>query len=226
MNYYQKNKEKLKDKYYNQGVKERAKEYYQANKDVIKEKARIRYQNLPEEQKKLIKQRSRDRYKELIIKIKQFFISQCIKYSQNIVFGDKKVNKKEFYSSKQAILLDDGDVSKIFVSNKWEINDTSKFFIGYLNKSAVRPICVILPQMSEFFKYFEYGNKNMSFKTEDESVYLKYSKIWDGVKKLLKLKYSADPVHDKKYIVTKLNVFNGVNNTTFTNEKIPKERNH
>ena len=70
MNYYQKNKEKLKDKYYNQGGKERAKEYYQANKDVIKEKARIRYQNLPEEQKELIKQRSRDRYQELINKIK------------------------------------------------------------------------------------------------------------------------------------------------------------
>ena len=49
MNYYQKNKEKLKDKHYKQWGKERAKEYYQANKDVIKEKARIRYQNLPEE---------------------------------------------------------------------------------------------------------------------------------------------------------------------------------
>ena len=38
--------------------------------------------------------------------------------SQNIVFGDKKVNKNESYSSKQAILLDDVDVSKIIVSNK------------------------------------------------------------------------------------------------------------
>ena len=38
--------------------------------------------------------------------------------SQNIVFGDKKVNKKEFYLSKRAILLDDVDVSKIIVSNK------------------------------------------------------------------------------------------------------------
>ena len=70
MNYYQKNKEKSKDKYYNQGGKERAKEYYQAYKDVIKEKARIRYQNLPKEQKELIKQRSRDRYQVLINKIK------------------------------------------------------------------------------------------------------------------------------------------------------------
>ena len=84
--------------------------------------------------------------------------------SQNIVFGDKKVNKKEFYSSRQAILLDDVDVSKIIVSNKWEINDiTSKFFIGYLNESVIRPLYVILPQMSGFIKYFEDGNKNMSF---------------------------------------------------------------
>ena len=66
----------------------------------------------------------------------------------------------------------------------------------------------------------------MSFKTDDENIYLKYSKIWDGVKKLLKLKYSAGPIRDKKYKVTKLKVFNGVNNTTFTDEKIPKERNH
>ena len=31
--------------------------------------------------------------------------------------------------------------------------------------------------MSGFIKYFEDGDKNMSFKTEDENVYLKYSKI-------------------------------------------------
>ena len=45
------NKEKLKDKYYNQGGKEKAREYYQQNKETIKEKAKIRYQNLSEEQK-------------------------------------------------------------------------------------------------------------------------------------------------------------------------------
>ena len=33
--------------------------------------------------------------------------------SQKIKFGDKKVDKKEFYSSKQAILLDFADLSKI-----------------------------------------------------------------------------------------------------------------
>ena len=38
--------------------------------------------------------------------------------SQEIKFGDKKVDKKEFYLSKQAISLDSVDLSKIVVSNK------------------------------------------------------------------------------------------------------------
>ena len=70
MNYYQKNKEKLKDKYHNQGGKEKAREYYQANKEVIRENARIRSQNLPEKQKEVIKQRSKNRYRKLVDKIK------------------------------------------------------------------------------------------------------------------------------------------------------------
>ena len=49
--------------------------------------------------------------------------------SQKIKFGDKVVDKKEFYSSKQAILLDSVDLSKIDVSSRWKISDTKyKYF--------------------------------------------------------------------------------------------------
>ena len=41
--------------------------------------------------------------------------------------------------------------------------------------------------MSRFIKYFENNAKNMSFMTEDKDVYLKYSEIWDKIKKLSKL---------------------------------------
>ena len=44
--------------------------------------------------------------------------------SRKIKFGDREVNKKEFYSSKQAIPLDSVDLGKIVVSNKWKISDT------------------------------------------------------------------------------------------------------
>ena len=78
--------------------------------------------------------------------------------SQKIKFGDKEVDKKEFYSYKYAILLDSVDLSKIVVSNKWKINDTTcKYLCGYLNEDVIRPLCVILPQMSGYIKYFEDG---------------------------------------------------------------------
>ena len=45
--------------------------------------------------------------------------------SQKIRFGDKEVDKKEFYSSKEAIFLDSVDLNKIVVSSKCKINDTT-----------------------------------------------------------------------------------------------------
>ena len=44
---------------------------------------------------------------------------------RKIKFGNKEVNKKEFYSSKQAISLGSVDLNKIVVSKKWKINDTT-----------------------------------------------------------------------------------------------------
>ena len=142
--------------------------------------------------------------------------------SQKIKFGDKEVDKKEFYLSKQAILLDSVDLSKIFVSNKWKINDTTyKYLCGYLNNDVIQPLCVILPQMSGYFKYFDDGGKNMSFVTYDEEVYEKYNEIWEVVRKLLKLKITVSPVRDDKYIIAKSKVFNKINRTTFTNNIVP-----
>ena len=147
--------------------------------------------------------------------------------SQKIKFGDKEVVKKELYSSKQAILLDSVDLSKIVVSNKWKINDTTyKYLCGYLNNDFIQPLCVILPQISGYIKYFHDGGKNMSFVTDDEEVYKKYNEIWEEVRKLLKLKFTVSPIGDDKYIIAKLKIFKNVNRTTFTDNVIPIERNN
>ena len=93
-------------------------------------------------------------------------------------FGDIKASKIEFYEGKKAVNLSNVDVNKIVVSNKIKgNNETSKVFIGYLDdiSSIVTPLCIILPQMSCWIKYFENGGKNMSFKIEDDSVYLNYN---------------------------------------------------
>ena len=97
---------------------------------------------------------------------------------RKIKFGNKKVNKKDFYLSKQAISLDFVDLNKIVVSKKWKIDDTTyKYFCGYLNNDVIKPLCVILPQMNGYIKYFNDGGKNISFVTDDEKVYEKYNEI-------------------------------------------------
>ena len=146
---------------------------------------------------------------------------------RKIKFGDKEVDKKEFYSSKQAISLDSVDLNKIFVSNKCKINDTTyKYLRGYLNNDTIQPLCVILPQMKGYIKYFDDGRKNMSFVTDDEEIYEEYNEIWEVVRKLLKLKFTVSPVRNDKYIIAKLKIFNRINRTTLTDNAIPIERNH
>ena len=147
--------------------------------------------------------------------------------SREIKFRDKEIDKKEFYSSKHAILLDSLDLSKIIVSNKWKNSDTTcKYLCGYLNDDVVRPLCVILPQMSGYIKCFDDGAKNMSFITDDKEIYAKCNEIWNVIKKLLKLKFIVNPICDDKYMLAKLKIFNGINKTTFTDDVVPVEKNH
>ena len=145
---------------------------------------------------------------------------------RKIKFGDKEVYKTKFYTSKQAISLDSVDLNKIVVSKKWKINDTIyKYLCGYLNNDTVQPLCVILPHMNGYIKYFDRG-KNMSFVTDDEEIYEKYNKIWEVVRKLLKVDFTVGPVREDKYLVAKLKIFDRINRTTFTNNAISIERNH
>ena len=147
---------------------------------------------------------------------------------RKIKFGNKEVNKKEFYSSKQAISLDSVDLNKIVVSKKCKINDTTyKNICGYLNNDTIQPLCVILPQMDGYIKYFDDGGKNMSFVTDDEKIYQKSNEIWEVIRNLLKVDFTVNPVRDDINLVAKLKIFNKINRTTFNNNNyIPMERNH
>ena len=147
---------------------------------------------------------------------------------RKIKFGNKEINRKEFYSSKQAISLDSVDLNKVVVSKKWKINDTTyKHICGYLNNDTIQPLCVILPQMDGYIKYFDDGGKNMSFVTDDEKIYKKYNEIWEVIRNLLKIDFTVNPVRDDIYLVAKLKIFDKINRTTFNNNNyIPMERNH
>ena len=105
-------------------------------------------------------------------------------------------------------MLDSIDLNKIVVSSKWKLNDTTyKYFCRYLNNDVIQPLCIILPQMSGYIKYFDHGGKNMSFVANDKDVYEKYNEIWNVVKKLLKSKFTANPIRDDKYMLAILKIF-------------------
>ena len=147
---------------------------------------------------------------------------------RKIKFGNKEVNKKEFYSSKQAISLDSVDLNKVVASKKSKINDTTyKHICGYLNNDTIQLLCVILPQVDGCIKYFDDGGKNMSFVTVDEKIYKKYNEIWEVLRNLLKIDFTVNPVRDDIYLVAKLKIFSKINRTTFNNNNyISMERNH
>ena len=68
--------------------------------------------------------------------------------------------------------------------------------------------------------------EKMSFKLEDDSVLVKCKDVWNEIKKALDIKFHCKPVYDEEYIKAKVKTFNGVVNTIFGNDKIPKEHVH
>ena len=143
---------------------------------------------------------------------------------KTLKFGNIRVNKKEFYKSKQPINLDLINVDQIVVSDKFKHSDDGfKYFIGYKEGEIVKPLCIILPQMTGYIKYFENGGKNMSFVIKDDDVLDKYNEIWDKIKETLSIKFHSAPVYDEKYIKAKVREFNGVIKTNFLGDEIPKE---
>ena len=79
---------------------------------------------------------------------------------KRLKFNNIRLSKKELHKSKQPIGLDLVTVDQIVVSNKIKHCDNGfKYFIGYQEDEIVKPLCIILPQMSGYIKYFENGKK-------------------------------------------------------------------
>ena len=93
-------------------------------------------------------------------------------------FNNIKINKKEFDKSNQTIDLDSVITDKIVVSDKFKHSeDGYKYVIGYQEDEIISPLCIILPEMNGYIKYFENGGKNMS-------LLIKNNEIWENMKKI------------------------------------------
>ena len=146
---------------------------------------------------------------------------------KTLKFNNIRVNKKELHKSKKPIDLMSVNIDQIVISDKFKHNNEGfKYFIGYQEGEIVKPLCIILPQMSGYIKYFEYGAINMSFLIKDDEVWQKYEQIWGVIKNKLSIKFHSKPIYEQKYLKTKLREYDGVIKTHFLGNGITKENMH
>ena len=86
-------------------------------------------------------------------------------------------------------------VDLIVVSDKFKDNNEGvKYFIRYQEGGIGKPLCIMLPQMSGYIKYFEKESKIMSFLIKDDEVWKKYEQMWDVIKNKLGIKLQSKPI--------------------------------
>ena len=143
---------------------------------------------------------------------------------KTLKFNNIRLNKNKFHKSKEQIELMSVIVYQTVVSDKFKHNNEDfKYFIGYQEGEIVKPLFIILSQMSGYIKSFENGVKNMSFMIKDSNILDKYNNIWDKIKEPLSIKFHSKPVYDQTYIKVKVREFDGKIKTNLLGNKEPKE---
>ena len=146
---------------------------------------------------------------------------------KTLKFDNVRVNKNEFHKSKRQINLDLINVNQIVMFDKFKHSDGGfKYLIGYKEGEIVEPLCVILPQMTGYIKYFENRGKNMSFLIKDDDVRDKYNEIWEKIKETLSITFHSASVYNEKYINAKVREFSGAIKTNLLGDEVPKENEH
>ena len=111
---------------------------------------------------------------------------------KTLKFNIIRVNNEEFHKSKQPIDLMSVNVDQIVISDKFKHSDKGfKYFIGYQEGKIVKPLCIMLPRMSGYIKYFENGGKSMSFSIKDDQAESK-----SDTELMAKLKSASDSEED------------------------------
>ena len=143
-----------------------------------------------------------------------------------VYFGENGIIKSTFHKNKRPININEVDIEEIVLSHKKSYSkDSFKYFIGYRHKGNAfpSPLCVKLPQMNAYAKYFDKNNKYINLLVNDKETLKKYSEIWNKIKSLNKKEFNSEPVYDDKYIKTTIKICNNRVYTNFQHNKIPKE---
>ena len=105
-------------------------------------------------------------------------------------------------------------------------NEGFKYFISYQKGEIAKPLCIILPHMTGYTKYFENGGKNMSYLIKDDEVREKYKQIWDVIKNKLGIKFHSESIYEQKHMRSNVRDFDSVIETNISGNGVPKEKMH
>ena len=146
------------------------------------------------------------RFKKEALHNKQVLFLLSIRMSEKTLkFDNIGLDKEELHKSKPPIGLVSVNVDQIAISEIFKHSDDGfKCFIGQKEDEIVKPLCIILPQMSGYIKYFENGGKNMSFMTYDNRLKDIYNIVWEKIGIVLNINFHSMPVYDRKYIKAKV----------------------
>ena len=133
---------------------------------------------------------------------------------KTITFGDKKINKKDFYNNKKQFNIEDIDINKILISKpETHENNMRKYIIGY-NDNTISPLQLFLPKMTGYLNICKDGARKMSFLTNNNEL---YAAIWEKISDLVNKKFDSDLIYNNKYINTKIRSYNNDIKTNFRN---------
>ena len=100
---------------------------------------------------------------------------------KNISFDNKNIKKSDFYNKNKKIFnIDDIDVNKILVSKKEQYGkyNSFKYFIGYNDNNVIRPLYLLLLQVTGCINKFDKNEITMSLMIKDMQLLKSYNKIW------------------------------------------------
>ena len=97
---------------------------------------------------------------------------------KTINFGDKKINKIDFYNNKKQFNIVDIDINKMLISKPETYeNNMRKYIIGY-NDNTISQLQIFLPKMTGYLNIFKDGARKMSFFTTNNEFLERYTTIW------------------------------------------------
>ena len=88
-----------------------------------------------------------------------------------VYFGENSIIKSAFHKNKKTININEVNIEEIVLSHKKSYGkDSFKYFIRYRHEgnAFLLPLCVKLPQMNAYAKYFDKKNKYMNLLVNDK----------------------------------------------------------